>query len=302
MVGQPRSTQRLPSPIPSDEEQALRAFLRDFSRRRPRWGWRRAATAARKAGWMVNNKRIHRLWRAEGLRVSYRKRKKPLRGSGVAVGAFSPIRPNVVWGRNQMVIATSPDLGVLCDDHSPKFAGGSRCSDRGRGRRCQLPGGTRDDGRSGVDSAVQRPAVGGRSQVRASLGPQAPSRSLHRTCTRSPLGGGDPARGGEDGRDRDIHPWPVFARRPCRDVTRTRTTCWRSGPVRARRDQGRDRSWRIRRGHCGADRTPPLNGLAGDHSQRRAKALPSGTCRRASGPCGPAPQGRLDRRAIVALD
>ena len=31
MVGQARSTQRLPAPIPGDEELALRAFLRDFS-------------------------------------------------------------------------------------------------------------------------------------------------------------------------------------------------------------------------------------------------------------------------------
>jgi putative transposase len=97
VVDQPRSTQRLAPPVPGDTELALRAFLRDFSRRRPRWGWRRAATAARKAGWAVNNKRIHRLWRSEGLRVPYRKRKKPLRGIGVALGAFSPIRPNVVW-------------------------------------------------------------------------------------------------------------------------------------------------------------------------------------------------------------
>ena len=97
VVGQPRSTQRLPPPVPTDEELALRAFLRDFSRRRPRWGWRRAATAAREAGWVVNNKRIHRLWRAEGLRVPYRKKKRPLRGIGVAVGAMCPIRPNVVW-------------------------------------------------------------------------------------------------------------------------------------------------------------------------------------------------------------
>lgn len=50
-----------------------------FSRRRPRWGWRRAATEARKAGWAANNKRIHRLWREEGLRVPYRKKKRPLR-------------------------------------------------------------------------------------------------------------------------------------------------------------------------------------------------------------------------------
>jgi putative transposase len=97
VLGQPRSTQRLPAPVPSDDELALRAFLRDFSRRRPRWGWRRAATAARKAGWRVNNKRIQRLWRAEGLRVPYRKKKRPLRGIGVPVGAFCPIRPNVVW-------------------------------------------------------------------------------------------------------------------------------------------------------------------------------------------------------------
>ena len=45
----------------------------------------------------VNNKRIHRLWREEGLRVPYRKRKKPLRGIGTAVGAMCPIPPNVVW-------------------------------------------------------------------------------------------------------------------------------------------------------------------------------------------------------------
>ena len=33
----------------------------------------------------------------EGLRVPYRKRKRPLRGIGVAVGAMCPIRPNVIW-------------------------------------------------------------------------------------------------------------------------------------------------------------------------------------------------------------
>src|ERR1700691_350032 len=97
VVGQARSTQRLPAPVLGDEELALRAFLRDFSLRRPRWGWRRAARAARDAGWRVNDKRIHRLWRAEGLRVPYRKRKRPLRGIGVPVGAFCPIPPYVVW-------------------------------------------------------------------------------------------------------------------------------------------------------------------------------------------------------------
>lgn len=97
VAGQPRSTQRLLPPVPSDDELALRAWLREFSTRRPRWGWRRAASEARKEGWRVNDKRVHRLWRDEGLRVPYKKRKKPLRGIGVVTGAFCPIRPNVVW-------------------------------------------------------------------------------------------------------------------------------------------------------------------------------------------------------------
>ena len=86
---------RTPRPA-STEETELRAWLRRFSTDRPRWGWRRAATMARRAGFMVNNKRIRRLWRAEGLRVPQRRKKKRLTGIGVTVGAMSPIRPNVI--------------------------------------------------------------------------------------------------------------------------------------------------------------------------------------------------------------
>jgi len=75
----------------------LRAWLRAFSKAHPRWGWRKAATKAREAGWHVNNKRVHRLWREEDLKVPYRKKKKPLRGIGIPVGAFCPIAPNVLW-------------------------------------------------------------------------------------------------------------------------------------------------------------------------------------------------------------
>jgi putative transposase len=97
VVGQHRSTQRLTAPTPSEEELALRAWLRAFSTTRPRWGWRRAAKQARRDGWRVNDKRIQRLWREEGLKVPYRKRKKPLRGIGTAVGAMCPIVPNALW-------------------------------------------------------------------------------------------------------------------------------------------------------------------------------------------------------------
>jgi putative transposase len=97
VVGQHRSTQRLTPPTPAADDQDLRAFLRKFSRDRPRWGWRRASKEARRKGWRVNNKRIQRLWREEGLRVPYKKRKRPGRGLGTAVGAMCPIAPHVLW-------------------------------------------------------------------------------------------------------------------------------------------------------------------------------------------------------------
>ena len=97
VAGQNRSTQRRPPGAPSDEEDQLRAWLRAFSVKHPRWGWRRAAACARRAGWRANRKRVQRLWRDEGLRVPCRRKKRPLRGIGTQVGAFSPIKPNVVW-------------------------------------------------------------------------------------------------------------------------------------------------------------------------------------------------------------
>jgi putative transposase len=101
VVGQHRSTERLAPPDPGEEEQRLRAWLRAFSVERPRWGWRRAAKQARREGWTVNDKRIQRLWRAEGLKVPYRKRKKPHRGIGIVVGAMCPIVPNALWAMVQ---------------------------------------------------------------------------------------------------------------------------------------------------------------------------------------------------------
>jgi putative transposase len=97
VVGQHRSTQRLNVPTPPNDEDELRAFLRAFSKQRPRWGWRRAAKALRREGRHVNNKRVQRLWRQEGLRVPFRKRKKPLRGIGTPVAAMSLIAPNALW-------------------------------------------------------------------------------------------------------------------------------------------------------------------------------------------------------------
>ena len=96
VVGQARSTQRK-GPSVDDEEERLRAWLRSFALKHPRWGWRRATTCARRDGFLVNRKRVQRLWRDEGLKVPCRRRKKAPLGIGVQMGAFCPIRPNIVW-------------------------------------------------------------------------------------------------------------------------------------------------------------------------------------------------------------
>src|SRR3546814_15416953 len=93
VVGQHRSTQRLEPPVVPGDEPELREFLRAFAKRRPRWGWRRAAQELRRAGWKVNNKRVRRLWRDEGLQVPTKTRKKRHSGVGAHVGALSPLAP-----------------------------------------------------------------------------------------------------------------------------------------------------------------------------------------------------------------
>ena len=96
VVGQPRSTPRLAVALPTDDEQELRRWLVAFAKEHPRWGWKRAFHHRRQEGHRVNKKRIQRLWRLEGLKVPYAKRKKPLRAVGVHVGAMSPIRSNAI--------------------------------------------------------------------------------------------------------------------------------------------------------------------------------------------------------------
>ncbi len=76
----------------------LRAELRQFSKDRPRWGYRRAHHHLREQGWEVNRKRVQRLWREEGLRVPQRRRKRRRLGdSTVPAQRLRAERPNQVW-------------------------------------------------------------------------------------------------------------------------------------------------------------------------------------------------------------
>jgi putative transposase len=96
-VGQHRSTQRREPCVVADDG-ALRGRLREISRERPRWGYRRAHATLRGEGWEVNRKRVQRLWREEGLRVPVRRRKRRRLGnSTVPAARLAAERPDHVW-------------------------------------------------------------------------------------------------------------------------------------------------------------------------------------------------------------
>lgn len=97
VVGQPRATQRH-TPPPDAEEERLRERLNEFSRQRPRAGYRTACGQLRQEGQRVNPKRVQRLWREEGLKVPRRQCKKRRLGRSEN-GRHRRVaaRPNEVW-------------------------------------------------------------------------------------------------------------------------------------------------------------------------------------------------------------
>lgn len=75
-MGQHRSTQRK-IPTTPDDEAALTADIIALARQYGRYGYRRITALLRSAGWLVNKKRVERIWRREGLKVPT---KQPKRG------------------------------------------------------------------------------------------------------------------------------------------------------------------------------------------------------------------------------
>ncbi len=76
-MGQHRSTQRHRGKVVDLEEAKLRRRLCEIAAEHIRWGRRMAYRLLRREGWLVNHKRVHRLWREEGLqRPTPRKQKR----------------------------------------------------------------------------------------------------------------------------------------------------------------------------------------------------------------------------------
>jgi putative transposase len=97
IVRQHRSTQRH-RPDHPDPDRDLRANLREFARRHPRWGYRRAHAVLCRDGHHLNRKKVQRLWREEGLRVPPRRHKRRRVGlSTMPADRLSAARPDHVW-------------------------------------------------------------------------------------------------------------------------------------------------------------------------------------------------------------
>jgi putative transposase len=80
----------------ADDESALAKAVWNEAHQHPSYGYRRVTVMLRRAGWTVNVKRIHRLWRKAGLQVPRRKAIKRRAGQPTE-GLKRAEYPNHVW-------------------------------------------------------------------------------------------------------------------------------------------------------------------------------------------------------------
>ena len=123
-IGQPRATQRYQATEP-DDEVGLTAAIIDYATSYGRYGYRRILALLRSDGWMVNHKRMERIWRQEGLKVP---QKQPKRGrlwlTDSSCVCLRPCWPNHVWSYD-FVTARSHDgkafrLLTIIDEYTRK--------------------------------------------------------------------------------------------------------------------------------------------------------------------------------------
>jgi putative transposase len=96
-LGQHRSTQRKAPRGKEDEEQPT-ADLIELARQYGRYGYRKISALLRDVGWVVNDKRVERIWRREGLKVPPKqpKRSRLWLTDGSCI-RLRPEYPNQVW-------------------------------------------------------------------------------------------------------------------------------------------------------------------------------------------------------------
>lgn len=110
IIGQPRSTQRYGKQISMDQD-LLRRRIIELASQYGRYGYRRINALLRNEGWLVNHKRVQRIWREEGLKVP---QKQPKRGrlwlNDGSIVRLKPLFPKHVWSYDFMEDRTHNDV------------------------------------------------------------------------------------------------------------------------------------------------------------------------------------------------
>ena len=122
VLGQSRSTQRRVRQVPADEPPLVRRIIQlasDYGR----YGYRRVTALLRGEGWIINHKRVERLWRQEGLKVPQKqpKRRRLWLADGSCV-RHRPTHRDHVWSYDFVMDRTSDGRAfrmlTLIDEHS----------------------------------------------------------------------------------------------------------------------------------------------------------------------------------------
>jgi transposase InsO family protein len=114
-------------PVGRSDEALLVADMIELTRQYGRYGYRRIAALLRDAGWHVNDKRVERLWRREGLKVPM---KQPEKGrlwlnDGSCV-RLRPERRDHVWNCDFVHCRTDDGKVFRALNNETLFAIGSR--------------------------------------------------------------------------------------------------------------------------------------------------------------------------------
>jgi len=95
LVGMSRSVVRYVARKRGDEVELMRR-IHELAIRHARYGYRRITVILRREGWKVNRKRVHRIWKAEGLSLPLRRpRRRRIGPVGEIVNKAE--YPNHVW-------------------------------------------------------------------------------------------------------------------------------------------------------------------------------------------------------------
>ena len=100
VLGQRRPSQRYVRPAPADEA-ALTAAIVALASEFGRYRYRRVSALLNRDGWLVNHKRVERIWRREGPKVPKRQPKQGRlwRNDGSCI-RLRPCWPHHVWAHD----------------------------------------------------------------------------------------------------------------------------------------------------------------------------------------------------------